>query len=671
MASRLEPTISMTTRTSRRSILLALGGSSMAIALLAACGAATTQTAPAATAPAGGQAAPTVGSQPALPAVATSAPTSAAAATAAPVATTAPAATTAPEATSAATAPVATAAGAGKQFVGAWPYELPPSGHFNTFIPHGITLGIYQDLIEMPMAKYYWASNKYMPLLATDWKFLPPDKWTANLRKGVKWSDGNAFTSKDVAATLWCTWMMRGVVWDYIDSVDTPDDYTVTVRMKTPSTVVERYMLEGGGVNNIRPAVNYGQFAQRAEALFKAGKTMDSEEGKALAADFQKYRPAALISSGPYNVDPASITNAQLTLVKVPTAWNADKVKFDSIPLFNGETPTVTPLVLAKKVDYATHGFAPATLKALAAAGVRLQQVPTYGGASILFNYNDAKVAKVFGDKRVRQAMAMAINGDQAGLAAGGVAGTGVKTWTGFSEVLVPLWLTKDQIGTLAKYTYDPAKAAQVLNGLGWKKGSDGVYSTSDGTRAEFDLLSVTEYEDTMAIAVVSAQQLTQLGIKVTVRSETFTQQPIDIDKGSFQLAMGGWGAGNPHPHFSFVTDFFVHNTLASNNGGKGMGFPLQQKTDSVGAIDLQKATDESALGLDVAAQKDLVYKISRAFNELLPAIPVYERWAQNPMLENVRVAGWLPSSDQIYTNSPYADSFVVMMMLDGTLRPV
>src|SRR5207249_3556827 len=143
---------------------------------------------------------------------------------------------------------------------------------------------------------------------------------------------------------------------------------------------------------------------------------------------------------------------------------------------------------------------------------------------------------------------------------------------------------------------------------LGWKKGSDGVYSTGDGTRVEFDLTSITEYEDTMAIAVVSAQQLTKLGIKTTVRSVTFTQQPIDIDKGNFQLAVQGWGTGQPHPHFSFVQDLLLHNSAqAANNGGKGMDFPMQQKTDSVGDIDFAKAIDDSALGLDVEKQKALV----------------------------------------------------------------
>src|SRR5579859_27561 len=563
-----------TKRISRRMVILGLGGTALASALIAACGGApAAPAAPTAAPTTAAAAAPAPAAQPALPSVNLT-PTPAAVATP----TTAAAATPAgPTATPAAAA--APAAAGGKTFVGAWPYELPPTGHYNTFIPHNMALGIYQDLWEMPLAKYLWASNKYVPLLASEWSFQPPDKFTVKLIKGAKWSDGKDFTAKDVKATLWVQWVFRNTLWDYIDAIDTPDDYSLTVHMKTPSTVVERYMLE----MHIVSGANYGVFGDRAETIFKAGKDLTSDEGKALGKDLAEFRPAVPISIGPYIIDPNSITNAQLTMTKVPTAWNAGTVQFDKIVLYNGETPTVTPLVLAKQIDYATHGFAPATLKALADEKVRLQQVPTYGGVAIFFNYGDPKVQKVFGDKKVRQAMAMAINGDDAGMAAGGVEKTGVTTYTGFSEVLVPLWLTKDQIGQLNKYPYDPAKAAAALEALGWKKGSDGVYSTADGTRVEFDLTSITEYEDTMAIAVVSAQQLTKLGIKTTVRSTTFTQQPIDIDKGNFQLAVQGWGAGQPHPHFSFVQDLLLHNSAqAANNGGKGMDFAMQQKTDSV-----------------------------------------------------------------------------------------
>src|SRR5262245_48028148 len=271
-------------RVSRRRVILGLGGTAVASALLAACGGGAPAAPPAAPT-AASSAPPTTVAQPALPAVNVTPTTAAAPAAAAP--TVAP--TTAPAAQATPTTAAAAATTGGKTFVGAWPYELPPTGHFNTLIPHNIGLGIYHDLWHMPLGKYYWATNKYMPLLASEWGFQPPDKFGVKLRKDVKWSDGTPFTAKDLKATLWVQRVMRNVLWNYVDAIDMADDYTLTVHMKTPSTVVERYMLE----MNTLPTADYGTFGDRAEKLFTAGKDQNSDEGKALAKDIQEFRPKA------------------------------------------------------------------------------------------------------------------------------------------------------------------------------------------------------------------------------------------------------------------------------------------------------------------------------------------------------------------------------------------
>jgi peptide/nickel transport system substrate-binding protein len=53
-----------------------------------------------------------------------------------------------------------------------------------------------------------------------------------------------------------------------------------------------------------------------------------------------------------------------------------------------------------------------------------------------------------------------------------------------------------------------------------------------------------------------------------------------------------------------------------------------------------------------------------------LNVIPLWERYGNNPALDGERVTGWLPDSDPIYQNSPYEDSFTVIMLMDGTLKP-
>lgn len=633
-----------------------LSASAFVAVVLAACGANAT--------PTSAPAAPTT--------AATTAPTKAAAGGTTPAATAAAGGAASPAASPTTGAQATTAPPAGKkggEFHSAWPYEVPPNGHFNTMngIPKGILVGgPYQDVIEMPLGMYFWKDQKWMPLLATEWKFEGTDTFRVTLRQGVKWSDGKPFTSKDIVTTFWCLRIMRQPVWNFIDGVKADGDYAVTFHMSKPSTVVERYVIR----ERMRSDATFGEWAKKAEALYAAGKTIDDPEGKQLNQDFQQFRPKEVIVTGPFNFDYKSITNAQLTLVKNPTSWIANQVAFDKIVNFNGETPTITPVVLAKDVDYATHGFPPATEQAFKQAGIRIMRPPVYSGPALFFNFD--KLGAVFGDKKVRQALAMAVNRDQNGTVALGDSGKGVKYMTGMSDTLVPQWLSQGDVGKLNTYAYDPQKAEQQLTALGWKKGGDGVWTTKDGTRTEYELSVPAEFADWSASAQNLAEQLTKFGIKTTVRAVTFTQQPIDVDKGNFQLAIQAWGnSTNPHPQFSYDTDLLLHNTRAANQGGKGMAFDLKQQTDSVGAVDLNQLVIDAGLGLDVAQQKANVTKIALAFNELLPIVPLFERYGNNAVLEKVRVAGWPADSDPIVANSLYADNFVVMMILEGKLGPV
>src|SRR3954454_21573414 len=54
----------------------------------------------------------------------------------------------------------------------AWPYKLPPDGHFNSFATGGILSdSIYLDLIEPPLGVYMWAQGKYEGMLADTFAF--------------------------------------------------------------------------------------------------------------------------------------------------------------------------------------------------------------------------------------------------------------------------------------------------------------------------------------------------------------------------------------------------------------------------------------------------------------------------------------------------------------------
>ncbi len=72
---------------------------------------------------------------------------------------------------------------------------------------------------------------------------------------------------------------------------------------------------------------------------------------------------------------------------------------------------------------------------------------------------------------------------------------------------------------------------------------------------------------------------------------------------------------------------------------------------------------DKSAQGLNVDEQKKNVTAAALAFNELLPIMPLWERYGNNPALEGTRVAKFPADDDPILKNAPYADNFVIMYM--------
>lgn len=602
---------------------------------------------------------------------------------------------------------VVMAQGGGTEFHSAWPYEdLGAGGHFNNFVAKGIMNppNIYGDLMFVPMGMLYWATNEWLPLLATEWAFIQTgeaaggqaggspvaspaatpaaspaaspvaggtfgatdtaaDTLQVKLREGVTWSDGQSFTSRDVVDTFHILQLQGNTVWDYVDNVEAIDDYTVNFHMGVPATVVERYVIRRSPM----PSSVYGEWAQRTRDMVAAGLTSDAPEWLQAVEQFNQFRPETLVVNGPYTIDAASITNAQFTMPKNDTSFYADQALFDRIVNFNGETDTISAVVLSKDIDYATHGFAPATEAQMQQSGIRVLRPPTYSGASLKFNY--AQLTH-FADKRVRQALAHAIDRSQAGFVSLADSGVGVQSMAGMSDNLVPDWLSEADAASLNQYPYDVERATALLQEAGWTK-SGQFWTDPDGNEAAYELSFPAEFADYSATGTNVAEQLTAFGFNISPRAVTFTQIGPDIDEGSFQMAIQSWGSStNPHPHFSFVAAFFTQNTRSPGGPTPGMSFPLQQETEVAGAVDLEALVVASAEGLDEERQKAQVTTIAKVFNELLNIIPLYERYGNNAALEGVRVSAWPGDDDPILQNSPYADGIPTMLMLEGRLEP-
>ncbi len=553
------------------------------------------------------------------------------------------------------------AAKKGGEFHGAWPYDAPPTGHWNAYAPRGIlTTGIYRHLWLTTLGMYKWADDKYEYWLAESSGLKGTDTYEIKLRSGIKWSDGKAFTAKDVYTTFNVGRLENFTLWQYVDKMDLKDDQTISFRISRPSSLMERYLLR----EIIRPDSAYGDISTKTDDLVKAGKKPTDQEWKDLRTKLAELRPATPTSVGPYKIDPASVTEAQLTFVKNDGGYAADKVNFDKVVVYKGETAQVTPLVLAGDVDYATHGFPLATDKAFQSQGIRIVRPPLYTGPAIYFHWEKAPQ---FQDVRLRYAVAHAINREESGQVTYGDSAKVQKFMAGFSDDLVPKWISSADQAKFKPYEFSLAKAEGFMKDAGYAKGSDGIWAKG-GQKIEYELVFPSDFADWSSAAQHAAESLTKFGMKITGRGIVSSEQGVGVNDGKYAMFVRAWGSSSDqHPQGSFIQDVRTHNTIPA---GGGMKYPLKQKLADGTAVDFDELINKTSEGLDIEKQKPAVTQFAMAFNELLPIIPLWQRFGNNPVNDKKRVTNWPPDSDPILKN-PDGDSFAMTLLIRGTISSI
>ncbi len=539
----------------------------------------------------------------------------------------------------------------------AWPYQVPPTGHFNTFASNGLLLGQYQDIHEPPLAVLKWASGEYEGMLADSFGWDADGNYVVRLVKGVTWSDGSTLSADDLMATFRIFQLRGDTVWKSLTDVEKVDAQTVKFLMEAPSSLVERLIL----TTNVRAASVYGALADRVTQLSPGTEAWDS-----LLNELTKFRPEAPVSAGPYAIVPSSINEANLVLTLNPGGFAGKLQKFDSVRMWNGETEVVTPLVANEELHYITHGIPPTTEKVFDQQGIDIVRSGMNNGPGLYLNHRVYPLGRV----EVRQAMAYAIDREQNGYVSLGESGVAVEFPTGMSDGLSGAWLSDETLEQLNPYEYDPERAASLLQSIGFEKDGNGKWHDDKGKLLSFELTYPQEYADWSAAAENAASQLNAFGFDIQLRGVQFQQHPKDIYEGNFQLAVRNWGLGDPIPARSFLQAYNRYNgqgELAGEQGG-GMGFKMNV-TYSGGQLNVFDASNASAEGVNRQAQAKLVAQLALSYNELLPAIPLWERYTNNALNRKFLQ---VPSEDNpIYANfGGGTDNWMSYLILTGGVAP-
>ena len=219
---------------------------------------------------------------------------------------------------------------------------------------------IYADLIIQPMAMYYWASKEWLPLLATEWSFQNGDTFQRQAPRGRQVERRQRDHRERRAGDL----LLRPADGGDGLGLHRRGHRGRRLHRQLPHEACpRRWSSATCSSSTPSPPSTTASGRRRRTSSSAAASTLDDPEGKQLLDQFVKFRPDNVIASGPFMFDVNSFTVSQNTLLKNEQCWNANDVKFDRIINYQGETSDITPVVLSGDVDYATHGFPPATVQ--------------------------------------------------------------------------------------------------------------------------------------------------------------------------------------------------------------------------------------------------------------------------------------------------------------------
>ncbi|WP_430786460.1 ABC transporter substrate-binding protein [Actinoplanes sp. G11-F43] len=438
---------------------------------------------------------------------------------------------------------------------------------------------------------------------------------TITTREGVKWSDGQPFSAKDVAFTFDLIMKNKAInaTGLTLTSSVAEDDRTAVLTFKNKSFTDEASIV---GYTPIIPEHIWSGIGDPAKTI--------------------NQNP---VGTGPFKLK--TFSSQSYVLEKNPNYWQAGKPKIQNVRYISLATADAASAALtAGQVDWMSS-FLPG-LEQLLQNHKDLSYVNTPVLTASIFTCANADLGCTGPqtDTAVRQAIHHALNRDQLNkLAGGGFAATASPT------LLLPerdrKWIADPNQVTVPG-TPDVARANQILDDAGWVKGADGI-RTKSGQRLSLTIQTVTGWSDFISLNDAMAQQLKEAGIELKPTQLSWNEWNNNQVQGKYQLSLDSIGLGassNPYytyqPKYATVTTAKVGESAGTSGNYSRYSNPVVDR-----AVEIAAGTD------DEAAQKEQYTIIQKEITRDLPYIPIYV----NSLLTEFntsRATGW-PTNDNKY----------------------
>ncbi|WP_223199048.1 ABC transporter substrate-binding protein [Solihabitans fulvus] len=404
---------------------------------------------------------------------------------------------------------------------------------------------IYDGLVE------HQADRSLRPLLAAELPEPSADgkSWTVKLRGNVKFSDGSPFGAEDVVATY------RALLdpafasplrdsFGMLASVDQVDATTVRFTLAYPYAPFPDKLVLG-----IAPR------AALAKPAPLAGNELGTKPvgtGPYKLADWHKGEQLVLQANDSYFDGAPKIKKITVIFAGADSA-RAQRMQAGE---FDG---TMLPPTLAKNFDKATG------MRVISQRSAEYQTVelPTKNA--------------VTGDKAVRLALNYAVN--RQSMVDGALAGHGSPAYTPIPEAMPEFF------EPTAKFRYDKAEAARLLDQGGWALGQDGVRARG-GVPARFTLMYPVDDTVRQGLATSFVADAKAVGIDVQLAGLAWPAIKPRLADDALLLA-----GGTP-----FDPDLTAYELLHSSFAGKGFANPGSYADPQVdAALDAGRRTTDPA----------------------------------------------------------------------------
>lgn len=454
---------------------------------------------------------------------------------------------------------------------GDWGYPSP-YGHYSRG-PGYIRMSLIFDTLV-------WKDqNGFVPALAEDWEYLPDEKaYLFKIRDGVTWNDGEPFTASDVVFTF-----------QYI--TDHPYQWV-------DSAIVENAVAINESTVKITLTRDFAPFLDQVAGTLPI---LPEHVYKDVVDPANFNDPAALTGTGPFK-----LVNYDKTL---------GTYLFEAYDDYYQGTPQVKQIKFVKVSDeMAVAALKRGDIDAASIPGETVEDLKSSGftvieGAHdymerIMINHKKAP----FSDPKFRQALYYAI--DRQDLVNTGLRGFGLAGSAGL-YASDSLWYNT----ALEEYAYDPGKAGELLEELGYTKSEGSDYYTNSSGPLEIELLVtyITERQGELI-----KNQLDEAGIKVNLRSVEYKTLDNLIREWDFDLALsdvGGLG-GDPAILNKLVTDQYSFTSARYDEDAE-----------------LNGILEKQVVEMDQEKRKDLIFQAQEIIARDLPSLPLFfydSFWASN-----------------------------------------